>query len=484
MRLFREPVFADKVLRNIPDIFFVKDAECRIVLGNPAFFSLYPESMHDRIIGYTTAEEYDEAQANAFLANDRMALEQGASEVLEVIDRPSGGRITLFTRKIRFEDEKGDRYILGIARDVTEILAGQNALKESEARYALAAEGAAVGIWDWNIVADEILWSGQALSLLGADRTEEFRHFDAFMERVHADDLPTLNEAVEQHLQDQIPFDVEYRIRDSEGRYIWVHARGQAKWDADGNPTRMAGSIEDVTDRKHAQLKLEQQNQQLNEFAHIASHDLKAPLRGMCSHIEMLHEDFGDQLDDEVLGRLGRMQELTERMESLIVDLLKIAKAVEGEKYLVDIDMNSLVSSAIALIPDADDAAIEIAELPTINCEPVAVRELLRNLVANGLKYNTSASKQLDIGIADAEMSGRHCNAPVFFVRDNGIGIADSYHESIFKIFRRLHGRDEFGGGTGAGLTFVERIVHRHGGEIWLKSAPDQGTTFFFTLSA
>ena len=122
-KLFNEESFASLVFENIPDAFFIKDEQFRILYGNPALFDLYPTSLHDRIIGFTTAEEFDDPeQAAAFLENDRLALETGESAVVETLDFPDGKRRTLFTRKIRFENQDGKPHILGQARDITEIV--------------------------------------------------------------------------------------------------------------------------------------------------------------------------------------------------------------------------------------------------------------------------------------------------------------------------------------------------------------------------
>ncbi|MEL7312442.1 MAG: ATP-binding protein [Pseudomonadota bacterium] len=482
-KLFSEESFANLVFESIPDAFFIKDEQFRILYGNPALFDLYPKTIHDKIIGYTTAEEFDDPeQAAAFLENDRLALETGESAVVETLDFPDGKRRTLFTRKIRFENQDGTPHILGLARDITEIVEGQDALKQSEQRYALAAEGATVGIWDYHVGDERVFWAPRAIDVIEHEFGPDGPSFDEFIALIHDADRDVTLEEFNAHLESKTPFNTEYRLRRPDGTYKWIHARGQALWNGDDQATRMAGSIEDITSRKRAQLRLMQQNEQLQEFAHIASHDLKAPLRGMYSHLDMIKEDHSDSLHPDVVERLDRMQTLTERMEELIVDLLKLARVAEGERYAVPIDLNSVVESAIALLPDHGNARIKVESLPEVACEPVSVRELYRNLILNALKYNTSDRPEVTVGVLEQDQEGTR-RPPVFFVRDNGIGIAEIYHENIFKIFRRLHGKSEYGGGTGAGLTFVKRIVERHGGDIWVESAPDQGATFFFTLS-
>jgi light-regulated signal transduction histidine kinase (bacteriophytochrome) len=148
------------------------------------------------------------------------------------------------------------------------------------------------------------------------------------------------------------------------------------------------------------------------------------------------------------------------------------------------VDLNEIVAEV------ADSLAITLKEtgtelrvpqpLPTVLCDRARVGEIFYNLVVNGIKYNDKPEKWVEIG-ATGE-TGKDGSPPIFHVRDNGIGIPEKHHDAVFRIFKRLHGRDKFGGGTGAGLTIVKKIVERHQGKIWLESSAGEGTTFYFTL--
>jgi two-component system, chemotaxis family, sensor kinase Cph1 len=120
--------------------------------------------------------------------------------------------------------------------------------------------------------------------------------------------------------------------------------------------------------------------------------------------------------------------------------------------------------------------------LPVITCSPVRVSEIFHNLICNGIKYNQSSAKKITISCLHAD-EGRDA-VPIFLVQDNGIGIEPHYHETVFKIFRRLHTQNEYGGGTGAGLAIVKKLVESHHGRIWIESTPGQGSSFYFTLQA
>lgn len=253
------------------------------------------------------------------------------------------------------------------------------------------------------------------------------------------------------------------------------------------NEANMALSRE-VAEHKLAEEKLsrymadlERSNRELDEFAYIASHDLKEPLRGINNYASFLIEDYADKLDKEGRSFLERMQRLVERETSLIDRLLAYSRigSTELELELADVD-NILDNVAEDLKPFLSSQQVELrraSQLPVLACNPLRVGEVLQNLIVNGAKYNESSEKWVEVGCCDQG------GTPVFYVRDNGIGIAPQHRDSVFRIFKRLHEQNKYGGGTGAGLTIVKKIVERHGGRIWLESAPGEGTTFYFTLT-
>lgn len=230
--------------------------------------------------------------------------------------------------------------------------------------------------------------------------------------------------------------------------------------------------------------KLEISNRDLDDFAYIASHDLKEPLRGIYNYSEFLLEDYKEHLDDEGRYKLQTLKKLSRRMESLIDMLLEYSRLSREDFSHKQTDLNVIVRDVLETISiwlKENRAEVEVkGPLPVIACDQARVAEVFRNLVTNAVKYNNSPARHIEIGSFPGNEPGNA--APVFYVRDNGIGIALEHQKIIFKIFKRLHARDEYGGGTGSGLTIVKKIIDRHGGKIWVESAPGQGTTFFFTL--
>ncbi|MDF5710979.1 MAG: ATP-binding protein [Nostoc sp. S4] len=231
-------------------------------------------------------------------------------------------------------------------------------------------------------------------------------------------------------------------------------------------------------------IELERSNNELDAFAYIASHDLKEPLRGIHNYSNFLIEDYGDILNEEGTQKLRTLIRLTQRMEDLIDSLLHFSRLGRVDLSMQQSDINSLVERNLDLLSARiEEMGVEIRiprPLPTVYCDRVQVGEVFNNLIANAIKYNDKPQKWIEIGYIEPASP-----IPVtFYVRDNGIGIREKHFEAIFRIFKRLHGPNKYGGGTGAGLTITKKIVERHGGKIWVESTYGEGSTFYFTLRA
>jgi two-component system, chemotaxis family, sensor kinase Cph1 len=245
--------------------------------------------------------------------------------------------------------------------------------------------------------------------------------------------------------------------------------------------------IDIVLQRSEELLKLntelERSNVELDSFAYAASHDLKEPLRGIHNYTSLVLREESGQLRPTNRTRMDTVVRLTQRMESLINSLLHYAQVGRTELSLRETDLNEVLASVLELLkPRIDEAQMEVripSPLPPARCDRVRMVEVFTNLITNAIKYNDKETKWVELGATHSPEG-----STVYFVRDNGIGIKPEYHEAIFRIFKRLHGRDKYGGGTGTGLTIVKRLIERHNGRVWLESQPGEGTTFFFTLGS
>ncbi len=262
--------------------------------------------------------------------------------------------------------------------------------------------------------------------------------------------------------------------------------------------------------------ELERSNIELDSFAYVASHDLKESLRGIHKFSNFLIEDYADKLDEAGMEKLRTLVKLAERLEALVDSLLHFSRAGRADLAMREVDLDKVLSETLELLaPQLRESGAEIRRprrLPVIRADYARVGEIFHNLITNAIKYNDKPLKWVEIGWKDEDGSGKlemeneglgivdemadgqgspclshpplhDLQSPVFYVRDNGIGIPERYYETVFDIFRRLHERDEFGGGVGAGLTIVKKIVERHNGRIWIESRVGVGTTVYFTLN-
>ena len=255
--------------------------------------------------------------------------------------------------------------------------------------------------------------------------------------------------------------------------------------------TRLRNALRGVILKRAADMAvlneaLQRSNVELDAFAYIASHDLKEPLRGMHNYAHFLLEDYQDKLDAEGKNKLDTLVRLTQRMDALLDSLLQYSRVGRVDLDLQAVNLNILLDEVVeALHLSLEGVDMRVPRpLPTVKGDSVRLAEVLQNLISNAAKYNDKSEKWIEVGYQspDEQAGSARERQYVMYVRDNGIGIRDKYFEPIFRIFRRLHARDRFGGGTGAGLTIAKKIVERHGGAIWLESTPELGTTFFFSI--
>ncbi|MBC1219926.1 ATP-binding protein [Nostoc sp. UCD120] len=236
-------------------------------------------------------------------------------------------------------------------------------------------------------------------------------------------------------------------------------------------------------------FELQRSNEELDSFAYVASHDLKEPLRGIHNYANFLMEDYADVLDENGIAKLQTLVRLTQRMEDLINSLLHFSRLGRAELIRQPVNLNDVVQQVIGTLTIArpqSEVEFRIPQpLRSVQCDRAQINELFSNLISNAIKYNDKPQKWVEIGCVEGNGESKISPTSLtFYVRDNGIGISEEHLDKIFQIFRRLHGRDDFGGGTGVGLTIARKIVERHGGRIWVESIPTLGSTFYFTLSA
>ncbi len=285
----------------------------------------------------------------------------------------------------------------------------------------------------------------------------------------------------------------ETRRLHKDGHLIDVSLTASPIYDNTGKITGYSKLVRDITEQKKTEMQiidytaaLERSNKELDDFAYIASHDLKEPLRGINNYSQFLLEDNQDKLDKESVQRLERLVYLSKRMERLINDLLYFSRLGRQELAIQPTDINMIIKDieiTLEIFLKENNAKILIPKpLPVITCDKVKITEAFHNLITNAVKYNDNTEKIIEIGFLNKSTSKEKTEIRnVFYVKDNGRGIPDKFYNEIFRIFKRLQSsKDEEG--SGVGLTFIKKIIERHGGKIWLESKLKEGTIFYFTL--
>lgn len=251
--------------------------------------------------------------------------------------------------------------------------------------------------------------------------------------------------------------------------------------------TLVSAAIRDITERIKAEQELKRyneelknKNKELEQFAYIASHDLQEPLRTVASLVDLLSEQHADQLKDEGQHFLGFIKSATQRMTSLINGLLEYSR-IGNNRKLGSVDCNKLISNILAdfsSVIKKSNAEFDVPDLPVIMGYETELRQLFQNLIHNAIKFR-KPNRNPKISLS-AKYKFDHWE---FSIRDNGIGIQPKHQSKIFMIYQRLHSRNEYEG-TGIGLSHCQKIVEMHKGKIWVESTPDEGSTFYFTISS
>jgi len=273
----------------------------------------------------------------------------------------------------------------------------------------------------------------------------------------------------------------ELRIRNKQGDVKHWLISGAPNYDINGNIIGSIGINFDITEIKNLQLqkenllkKLEKSNDELHEYAHVVSHDLKSPLRSINALVSWIKADNKDKIDETSLQNFAHIETTLEKMEQLITDVLQYSSIGSDDTDKQEVDINLLVNDLIKILYIPDHIKVNILNtLPTIKGHKTKLQQVFQNLISNAIKFLDKEVGIIDINVEELNTHYK------FSVKDNGIGIDKKFHDKIFKIFHALNKSKD---STGIGLSIVKKIIELHEGDIWLESEPTVGTTFYFTL--
>ncbi len=432
----------------------------------------------DESLGVFVGRPTDDALA----ASNRYALRIGAGALL--VAAVIGALFRLIFRNLRREEA-----MLVQQREV------ELALRESESRLREAQRLAHIGNWELDLATNALHWSDEIFRIFEIDPKRFGASYEAFLALVHPSDRDKVNAAYRQSVEQRADYDITHRLLFPDGRVKHVRERGETRYAGDGTPLRSIGTVQDVTEQVLAEqeirslneslerrvatrtVELEQANRELESFSYSVSHDLRAPLRAINGFSRILQdaEEFARSAESRDL--LDRIVRNTNRMGDLIDDILEYSRASQSALNRKEVDMTQLARAVCdEHTPSYPDATTRIGPLGSVRGDPVMLRQVFDNLVANALKYSARKDRpEIEIGRQDDG------NEAVFHVRDNGAGFDMRYAGKLFGMFQRMHTDKDFPG-TGVGLAICKRIVERHGGRIWAEATPEAGATFRFAL--
>lgn len=501
--------------RRIERALALNDARFRVALrhSNVFVFNQDPELRYtwvynppglneEDMIGKSDHEIYPAETAAAMTQLKRRVLEAGTAEHREM-EAVVNGTPIVFDMVVEPLTENGR--VVGLtaaAVNVTPHKQIENQLRQSEARFRAMFENAAIGVM-LNDTLGRILETNPTLRAMLGYTSEDLANLslrDLLNEQEWQASLISISDL--QHGQRQF-YKQQKHYRRKDGSFLPVAVTVSVIRDSSGAVQNVIRMVEDVTELKAAEVALKsayaeletrvqqrtaelskrtdmlaRSNTELEQFAYVASHDLKEPLRIISSYVQLLQRRYGAQLDGEALEFIEYAVDGANRMNRLINDLLSYSRISAQkqalEPVMLDVPLKEALQNLQMALREAG-AHVESKELPQVSGARSELTQLFQNLIANALKFRSERTPRIVVECRDRgpfwEIS----------VSDNGIGIEPQYFEQIFVIFRRLHTQETYPG-TGIGLALCKKIVERHGGSIWLASEPGAGSTFFFTL--
>jgi PAS domain S-box-containing protein len=365
----------------------------------------------------------------------------------------------------------------GTNTDITEQLQTESALRDSETRFRELAETIPGIVWTARADGDVDYMNSQWYSYTGQEEQQAVGQ--GWQSVLHADDTARSVARWAESLKSGTEYEIQFRCRRHDGCYRWFLGRGRPLRDSSGQIVKWVGTCTEIHDQKATEQALRRSNEDLQQFAYVASHDLQEPLRIVVSFSQLLMQRHSSVLAGDAEQYLGYLVDAGTRMSCLISDLLAYSRATsDRNRALGVVRLEETLDSALAAIRvgiEETQAVITHDPLPLVAGDARQLRQVFQNLLSNALKYQKSEEPpRIHISVVRGHAEW------MISVIDNGQGFAPEYAERIFGIFKRLHGKEV--PGTGIGLAICKTVIDRHGGRIWAESTRGKGATFRFTL--
>lgn len=379
--------------------------------------------------------------------------------------------------------------------------------KEVREKQKILDEAQAItklGSWSYNTDTLYISFTDELRRIFKIKKSKNLDFKTDFLTNIPKNYHSLILNTINHHQDNELDFTFKSTI---EGRQRWFRLRGRNKIEAENGHRIFYGSIQDISQQKEDELRIEQlleevqtsntvlaqnasqlekanddlsrSNTELEQFAYVASHDLQEPLRMVGNFVELLEEEYEEQLDEEGKTYIQFAVDGVRRMSQLIDDLLQYSRVGRSDMKMKPTNLKMVLEKKLLDLSvkiKEENAKVNLKNIPEeILCEPSQLGIVFYNLVNNGIKFNNQSQPVVEV------VGESQANDWLFKIQDNGIGIAKKNQDKIFEIFKRLHRKEEYAG-TGIGLALVKRIITSHGGKIWLESELGKGTTFYFTV--
>jgi len=470
---------------SIPQLASMARADGSILWYNQRWYD-YTGTTPEQMEGWGWQSVHDPAVLPTVLSKWQDAIALAQPFEMEFPLRGADGTFRNFLTRVQPMKDSQGRLVrwFGTTTDVDQLKRIEQSLRVAQARLKSTLEASSVGTWTWELASDRLIadeFTARMFSM-AADAAAQGLPVAAYLQLVHEGDRTDVAAALERAIRLCGPYDIEYRVRQDDGAFRWLQARGRVEPDGAGHAAYFHGAVIDITDRKLSELSLRDKNQQLErsnrdleDFAYIASHDLRTPLNGINSTALCLEEDLHGSLSDESRKLLGLMRNRINRMETLLDDLLTYSRVGRTDTAVSETKLADIFERIIEVLNPPAHIQVRVeGELPVISTASTQLEQVLRNLIDNAVKYHDKQN-------GEVVLSGKRVGDFVeFVVRDDGPGILPQFHEKIFQLFQTLKRRDDLKG-TGMGLAIVKRLVERQNCRITVHSQGDgTGTQFRF----
>ncbi|MFN3999697.1 PAS domain S-box protein [Algoriphagus sp.] len=475
------------ILERIGDAFFALDKDWNVTYWNKKAEEIIGINRED-LVGHNLWEKFPLAGELEFFRQYKRAFDTQTPVHFEEYFPP-------YNQWYEANGYPSPEGISVFFRDITDKKLAEEQILQANERFEKVTEATNDAIWDWDIENKTYFRSKGIEKFFGVASSQTLDEEDFWKDKFHPEDLPKIKQSIDIALQnpETLRWELEYRIFKEDGEIGYVVDKGVIVRNKKGKAIRMVGAMTDISDRKkheeellslNESLKkyandLELTNEQLEQFAFIASHDLQEPLRMITSFMDQLQRKYGEQLDDKAHQYIHFATNGAKRMKQIILDLLEYSRAGKFNETISKVNLDLLISDYKSLrkkVIDEKSAIIDYSTLPVIESYRAPLTQTLHCLLDNAIKYSRNGvPPKIELSVKET------LSEWIFSIRDNGIGIDPMFFDKIFIIFQRLHNRDQYAG-SGIGLSIVKKQVESWGGKIWLESTPGEGSHFFFTI--